>query len=370
MPTKKTDKPMWDKVWVISGEPCMSRLSLQALLEDNGIKNTKRFYKDSDLKSLHSTLTTFSLKQNQAIIINDPNAAMLRICLDLIESGCITVKMLIVFIVGDNIDGRMAFFTRAAKNKRVINLPYIMAKDSISLIKHLKNWELGAEIKLSSEATKWLVDNAPIEIAKIKDKTGKKDTEVYDLVWMESELDKIAILCKKENRNMEVNDLVTFCDFTQVIDIWDFIKCTIDGNFKQSHNLIYKLLNDQPLNSVLWLLYSQLIFLIQLKQLVDIYGTDTNVLMSKMNYKEYLNKYFNDNWEEVTEITEPTINFWRIKKAVESMTNWELDNIVKQYNAVTNAILDLRSSGKEDIVIAYLLLAMSQQTEPKLLYAA
>jgi hypothetical protein len=78
-----------------------------------------------------------------------------------------------------------------------------------------------------------------------------------------------------------------------------------------------------------------------------------------MTYKQYLGKYYDDNWQECEPVNEPTVNFWRIKMAVQSSNNWTVENLVTQYNAVTNAILDMRASGSEDIVIPYLLLSLS-----------
>jgi DNA polymerase III delta subunit len=357
---KKVDKiEAWDKVWVISGEPCMARLSLNSLIEENGIKKTKRFYKDSDIKFLRSSLTTFSMIKDLAIIVYDPNAEMLRICQEAVENNCVAVKMLIVATIGDSLDGRASFAVKAKKNSRIMDFSYIEAKDTIMLGRHIKNWEQGSEVTINPQALKWIYSNAPITIAKVKGEGGKKDAEVYDLGLLEAELDKITYLCNYEGRNMELSDVQTYCDFNQVADVWDFIRLALNGDYKQSRNLLDKLLDQQGLNSALWLLYSQLCFLIQLKHFVNEYGDSVDGLVNKMTYKQYLGKYYDDNWQECEPVNEPTVNFWRIKMAVQSSNNWTVENLVTQYNAVTNAILDMRASGSEDIVIPYLLLSLS-----------
>lgn len=368
MAKKKTDIVVnWDKIYVICGEPCVSRITLLEFLEGKG--KTKRFYKNENA-NLKNILTSYSIIP-QRIVIHDPNAETLKICLEVIEANRVTVDKLIIIVAGDNIDARISFYSKAQKNKRIYTCPYIEANESAKLTAHLADWQVGSEVEIEPKAKQWLLKNAPIIVEKLKATGGKKDTEVYDLVCLESELDKIATLCKYEQRAITVEDVVNYCDFDQVSDIWYFIKSSLDGDYITANKLWSQLVSEQGISSVLWLLYSQLTFLLQLKQLLNNRITDFGVLQEKMSFKHYLNKYTNENWQLIEGINEPSINPWRIRKAVESSANWSMETLVSQHEAVVRAIIDMRSSGKEDIVMPYLILALSNHASYKnFLYSA
>jgi DNA polymerase III delta subunit len=349
------EKDNWKKVWVVSGDPCLIRFALEAITEGKSIK--RHFYKNDDISDLKKILTTYSLIP-QKIIIYDPSAEALKLCSEVIEANRLLLEALIVVVWGDNIDGRISFYVKAQKNKRLVNYSYIEANDKQSLLKYISEWQRCSEKEISGEARQWLSNNAPIIYEKIKISGTKKDAEVYDLQLLESELNKILSLCNYEKRNIELNDVVEFCNFDQVVDIWSFIKFIINSDYANSVKILDKMIDQQGTHSILWLLNSQLAFLIQLKQYLNEGITDISVLQKNMSHKEYLNKYYDDNWQEVTGVVDPSINPWRIRKAIESSGNWAIGKLILQYQSVVNAIIDMRSGGQEDIVMPYLLLAL------------
>lgn len=356
MAKKKADcKAAWDKVYVICGEPCLARLSLDTLVEG---KRVKRFYNNENIDYLKLALSGFSIK-SASVVLYEPVAESLNLCLGLIESNKLTTDQLIIFVSGDNIDGRLSLYSKALKNKRIFNYSYIEASDLNGLKKHLTKWEKETGILIEPKAMQWLIDNAPIILEKIKSPGGKRDTEVYNLQAVETELEKISTLCEYEHRSICLNDVVEFCTFNRTVDIWIFIKAAIGSNYKESFKLISKMIDVQGINTVLWLLHSQLTFLIQLKHYLNQGITDITVLQDKMSYKQYLSRYYNDDWQEVDSPTEPIINPWRIRKAMESIGAWSMDKLVSQEQAVTSALEDMRSSGSEDIILPYLVLSMS-----------
>jgi hypothetical protein len=197
-------------------------------------------------------------------------------------------------------------------------------------------------------------------MAKIKTNNSKKDTEVYDLSLLECELDKIVPLCKsEENREISIADVREFCVFDQVLDIWAFIKNTVNGDYKPSIELLNGMLDQQGSSSILWLLNSQIAFLIQLKEYRHRGIRDYLELQKLMGENNHFGKYLNNHWEEMEPSSQlPAINPWRIRKACESIDGWDISILTRQHNAVANAIIDLRSGGSEDIVMPYLVLSL------------
>lgn len=367
MPPKKKKpvvKACWDKVWVLGGEPCVCRLTLESILEDNNITQKRRFTKDDKIEDIKIKISNMSILQaSLAIIIYDPNAEILKMCLELIEANKIAPRMLVIVTLGDTLDARSSFATKAQKNNRAFIMSYVEAGNTNGLMNYLSEWETGTGVGITFEAKKWMLLNAPIGVAKVKTATGKKDTEVYELEKIENDLNKLMALCRLENRAIDVKDFIDNCDYNQVADVWEFIKCSIGGNAQKSFDMVYKMIEQQGASSLLWLLNSQLAFLIQLKQLIKQGCISSSTLCEKMSYERYLGVYLDNNWGDMPECNKPNINIWRVKKAMESCANWKLETLVSQQQAVTNALLDLYSSAPEDIIVPFLILSLSGYTK-------
>ena len=355
MATKNSTKNNWEEVTVIAGEPCLARLSLDTLLD---IKDrVHRFYKGDDVSTLKSVLSSHSLIKPK-VVLYDPNAESLRVCLDVVETGTLIAKALIVVVSGDSVDGRMSFYSKAQKNKRLINYPYIGSDNPQSLLKFLSGWQIDSGVNITGDGKKWILDNAPTVVVKLKSNT-KKDVEVYDLECLDSELSKLITYCKSESISIDLPDLKEFCSFVQTNDIWSFISAVVTGDYQTALTLMRDIHTEHGLNGILWLLNSQIAFLVQVKDLVG-KGYDSDGIASQMNYGRFFGKYTIGDWEEIDHPAIPAINPWRVKKAMETMRNsfCTMDRLMSQQQSVCNAIIDSRSGMPEDIIMIYLVLSL------------
>lgn len=344
----------WEKVWVIGGEPCLVHLSLSHLLDAS--ERIKRYYKGDDVSGLYSVLNIRSPKR-PTVVLYEPNAEMLKTCLSVVESNYMAVKALIVVVQGDNIDGRISFYSKASKNNRLTNYPYIETSDRQTFLKFLSGWESDMGIKISGEAKKWLLDNAPTVSVKIK--ASNKNVDAYDLETLHSELIKFSALYKGEE-GISLSDIREFCEFEQTSDIWLFISSVITGDYVTAFTVMDSVVAEHGINSLLWLLNSQIAFLIQIKDLLINGVTDPTEIQNKLNYKRYLNKYTDVDCNELSAVNEPAINPWRIRKAIDTLRNsfCTMSRLSLQQNHIANAITDLRFGFPEDILLSYVILSL------------
>jgi hypothetical protein len=323
------------------------------LLSDSN--RIKRYYKGENFSNLHSSLTIRSPRR-PSIVLYEPNAEALRICLSVVESNYMAAKALVVVVNGDNIDGRISFYSKASKNKRLSNYPYIETTDRQKFLKFLSGWESDTEIKISGEAKKWLLDNAPT--VSVKSKSAAKNIDVYDLEILNAELVKFSALCNEEG--VLLKDIREFCEFEQTSDIWLFISSVVTGDYSTAFDVLDGVVADNGANSLLWLLNSQIVFLIQIKDLLIRGVSDPTQIQNRLNYKRYLNKYTDYDCNELPVVNEPAINPWRIRKAIDTLRNpfCTMSRLSLQQQYIANAIMDLRFGLPEDIILPYVILSL------------
>jgi len=345
-------KSSWQKVSVIAGEPLLARLSLNSIL--NKAQIIKRFYKGEIDVNFNALLTVNSIRKF-TIVLHDPTADILRECLNVIESGKLNAHALVIMISGDNIDGRISFYSKAKKNNRIINYPYIENIDRQKFLQFLSGWEVDNNIKISNESKKWLLDNAPTISVKIK--SANKNIDTYNLDVLNSELNKLFSITDKE---IQLIDIKEFCVFEQTSDLWAFISAIITCNYELAFYMFDSIVDENGFNSLLWLLNSQIAFLIQIKDLLNRGIADPTQIQSQLNYNRYLNKYTGNDWNKLDTKEEPTINPWRIRKGIETLKhpNCSLSRLVNQQTNISNIITDFRFGFSEDILHSYLVLSL------------
>lgn len=367
MPTKPKKNNNWDKVYIISGEPQLCKMALVEVLDNISNPGVKRYYKDDDAKKLASSFNSFSFNAiPDAIIITNPKAEMLKVCQVAVESEPFNVLALIIYNPGDYMDGRLSFVTAANKNKRTYHYDCLEITNKASLTSYIKDWESGTGVFMTDEARKWLIANAPTTTGKVKTQTGKKDTEVFDLELMENELDKPYIMRVDTGQKITIDDLQEFCSFEQGHDVWAFISACIDGRVDEAYREIERMLESQDIKSAIALLMSQLKFLIGLKSLGDKYLSSASEyeIAARISLSKYLNHYLTEDWTTLeTPSVAPAINPWRVKKACESTPKWSLEQLCKQYTAAVYAYKDLRFGISGDILLPYLMMALSGKIE-------
>lgn len=375
MPTKPRAKPKttatknnacWDKVFVICGEPQLCKMALSEALGSLDNPGVKRYQRDDKPENVRASLNSFSLSgKPDAIIVYSPKADMLKVCQEAVESG-FTASGLIIYNPGDSLDGRLSFTTASNKNKRVYHFDFIEFNNRIELTKYIKEWESGTGVYMTDEARRWLIDNAPTTSGKIKTNSGKKDAEVYNLELLENELDKPYVLHNDSQSKITLDDLKELCNFTQGHDVWAFIASAIAGDIDKAYYEIGRMMESHDVKTALALLMSQLKFLIGLKSLSSKYLATASEydIAATLSLAPHLNRYLDENWMEREQRVEaPTVNPWRVKKACESSRNWSLEQLCKQYTATVYAYKDLRFGVPEDILIPYLMLALSGKIE-------
>jgi hypothetical protein len=354
-------KETWDKVFVVSGEPCMVRLTVSSLFEPSD--RAKKFYKVDDISNLISALTVHGIRKTK-VVVYEPNAEVLHVCLDMIEANRLACLALIVVVPGDGLDGRLSFYQRAQKNGRVFSHPYVTTEDAQILLKFMSGWQKDSGIEISGDAKKWILSHAPTMSVKIKSGSTKKDAEAYNLDLIDSELNKMISYCQQNHIDISVDMLREFCDFSQVADVWEFVRAAVLGDYKTMSLLWSRVIDEQSAMGLLYLLNSQMTFLIQLKELLLKGITDLSTIQERISCGRFLNKYVDEDWQEIECSTDSQLNPWRIKKAMETLfdPNCTLSNLMSKGQAVVNAIIDMRYGGAEDIILPYLVLSLASIT--------
>ena len=366
--TKINKSPLWDRLHVIGGDPCLCRLFLQGVIEDAG-NPTKRYYDKLDgIGTLRGALTAFAFNDvPDAIVLSNPTAEQLKLCQQTIEEETLTASALVILTLGDTLDGRSAFAQQAQKRKRVSYLDPLEKGERKQLSDHIGEWESGTDQKLDSDAKLWLIENAPTQIVKVKSQSGKRDCEVYDLQSMENELDKIIAIKALNPGAITKSELIDIVRFEQEVDIWKFIDTAINGDTAEMLKMLYVIADSQGEQGALVLLYSQLEFLLGVRCLMDEGISSADTISSRMTLQPYLGRYLLENWSELESIPEPSPpNVWRIRKSMEkTLPNATI--LSRNYQFVIAAIRDLRSGLSQKIVFPYLSFALSGKadyTEP------
>ena len=356
----KSSSALWDRLHIIGGDPCLCRLFLQGVIEDLGSPARRRFDRADSPRTLKDALIAFPFgDQADMIILSDPNAEQLRACQESIENGTLTASALVVITPGDMIDGRASLAQQAQKRGRITCLSPIEAGERAQLLDHLTEWESGTGQVLTEEARRWIIQHAPTQIAKVKGPSGKREVEVYDLQWMENELDKVISVKALEPGPIAVSDLEALVRFEQGVDIWQFIDAATGGNASQSLGMLYTLSVTQGVQGALILLASQLEFLLSVRCLQDQRVRSVDEIARQMALQPYLGRYLLQDWSEAHDLPEPAApNPWRVRKATEKALPPAV-RLSENYQAVISAVRDLRAGLDERIVFPYLALCLA-----------
>lgn len=365
---KKTQSNQnWDKVYVISGDTQLCKMALGEVIEKLPNSSIKRYRSDDKIEHIGASFKSFSFNMTpDAIVVYNPKAEILKACHHAVDNGPFNVSALIIYNPGDYLDGRLAFVASAAKNKRIYHYDVLESTNQRLLLKYIQDWESGTGVSLTDNARNWLVKNAPTTTGKIKQQTGKKDVEIFNLELLENELDKPYILRVDTGEKITEADLKELCNFEQTHDVWGFISASIDGRVNDAYYEIERMLESQDIKSAIALLMSQLKFLIGLKSLGDNYlmGHSEHDVAAQLSLSKYLNHYLLKDWSNPdVNFDAPVINPWRVKKACESTSRWTLEQLCKQYTAAVYAYKDLRFGVPEDILLPYLMMALSGKIE-------
>lgn len=340
----------WNNVFVYTGDDFFSHKHFKDQTEN---LNVVLFDADSDIKTIEKTLFSFNIFSNNiAVKILSPNAEILKLILENISN--LSIKKLGIFLLFDSLDLRMSFSKKAKEEKRIFNFNSLAASDNIGLKNLLK------DIPLTKEALTYILNNAPTKTIKIKE--TKKDLIIFDLYLLQNELNKLTSAFQ---RPITEEDL-SHSQFENDLNIFQFIGDCFKDDIEKILNGLQKLNSSHGHQATLMILLSQLNFLFYIGECKEKKILE-NQFDNLFYNKEFLNKYYDQNYIEIKNIKPTPVNPIRIKIALNEY-NLDLQKISTMYLSVVNSIIDLRSNINEDIVFPRLAYSLGNKIYIKSLY--
>mgnify|MGYP000007525389 CR=1 FL=1 len=235
----------WNKVWVLEGEPLYIQYMIKCIQEDLNNPEIAKYSTVSSADTIKSALMAFPFFETpDLIVISEPNADILKMCLQLAESD-FSASGLIVTCEHNTFDSRLSFISKASKNKRV---SYYEPLQGSQINKYIKDWATDSGVKIASDSYQWFEKNAPTTISKMKTQNGKKDIIVYDLMSLEKFLNKLEVLYKSEGEPISLEDLKNYSNFKRETDIWAFIDKVFAGDMTYIYQYFDSLVIDGFVN--------------------------------------------------------------------------------------------------------------------------
>ena len=359
----------WERVFVFTGEPLLSRLGL-----NEATQNHKARYADkSDLPVvLRGYVSDFGvLASPRAVVVFFPSAEQLRVMLDAIQADRLSPPALVLMCPGDAWDGRTSFALAASKNKRVFASEPILAGDRAAVEAHVRDWEAGTGTRLLTTARKWVVDNAPTCMAKVKGPSGKREVEAYDLQTLEGHLSKVTDLQKYQalvtggESWLTQGEVMALCPFEHASDVWAFVRQATQGDAGTILRSLDDLGVGQADQGPLYLLAAQLEVMVSVRSLesLGLRGDAQIAARLDADAARVRGAYLLPSYEEPPATTAASVGEWRVRKARESTGGLGLARLSAQLRAVQNSLIDLRSSIPADSVIPRLALALAGLTD-------
>lgn len=345
--SKKQTRTSWEKVWVMCGDEYLCKLSMLSLLEDKSV--VKTFYSNDDVESIVPYLTNYSFLNNETgIILKEPSVATLKAILPLVENNKIAVPVLIVYLaMSDPESGD--FVKEAKKQKRVFPHQYVVSSDTAKLRQFVASvWTGKNNTTITPQACAWIVEHAPTKTAKT---TLKKEEEVFDLVFLNNELCKIASF----KNNLELTDVQNYCTFTPIVSIWDCVNTMLYMDVSQSYEQYQRYLNDNSIKLLISILKGQIEFIIEVQSLYQKGMRDPVAIQKALSYSTFVEQY---PGIECKENSGGTPSFWRIKKILEKIHTYDTATLAQQLNALRAANIDLQSGADQLLVSDYLFFAL------------
>lgn len=350
--------PSWNKIHVLEGDPSYIHHMIKLIQEDLGNPEIVKYSNTTSAESIKSALMSFPFFEiPDLIVIAEPSADILKVCLECAESN-FSASGLIVTCEHNTFDSRLSFISKASKNKRV---SYYQPIQGSEIKKYIQDWACESKIKLEPDCYEWFVNNGPTTISKMKTPNGKKELIVHDLCSLDNFLRKLEVLNKVDKKLITIEDLDNYSNFSRESDIWIFIDNILSGKI----NFIYDYFEKNKItlsnHSILWLIASQLEFLLQIKNCLKT-TKNINEISDSLSLSKLIGYYLNENFEPIENAkTKPQVNPYRLQMAIQTCNSITENDLVNKYQATISAIRDLRSGLDSDIVSINLTLAYSNK---------
>jgi DNA polymerase III delta subunit len=348
----------WNKIWVLEGDPLYIQHMIKCIQEDLNNPEVAKYSTISSADTIKSALMAFPFFEiPDLIVISEPNADILKMCLPLVENN-FSASGLIITCEHNTFDSRLSFISKASKNKRV---SYFEPLQGTQINKYIKDWATDTGVKIAPNSYQWFEKNAPTTISKIKTQNGKKDIIVYDLMSLEKFLCKLEVLYKSEKDTLTLDDFKNYSNFRREADTWEFIDKVIASDMAH----IYQYFEDNSItlsnHSILWLIASQLEFLIQVKSSMS-KNKNQSQISDILALKDCLGYYLDNDMNPLKELKPKAfVNPYRLQIAMQSVGRIDLKDLINKYQATISAIRDLRSGLDGKVVSILLALAYSNK---------
>lgn len=281
----------WSRVYVLEGEPCLCEFALRSVL---GKAKTAQRNFSGEAAGAKTLLTSYSIGKPFIPVFRDPGTELLKVIDGVVSAGTYRPPALVIMHPDGYADRRLGFYAAAAKAGRVYEYSYFLLSDPEPLKKHLANWEKRSGLTLPAKSREWLVRNAPTRMANVKGAKGKKQEEVFDLMALELDLEKVGVVLEAEGR-----DTVAPEDLSDVVwgrrpdSQWEFCDAVLDGNAAGVFDYLDSDLQQQKTTEVgvVSVLSTQLLFAEKVALYRELGKTDPDFIAEAMAANDMAGRY-------------------------------------------------------------------------------
>jgi hypothetical protein len=287
----KPSKGDWSRVYVLEGEPCLCEFALRSVL--GKCKSSQRNFA-GEAGSIKTLLTAYNIGRQFVPVFRDPSTEVLKAIETVVLAGTYRTPAIVIVHPDGYADRRLGFYAAAAKEGRLYEYAYFLAAESEPLKKHLANWEKRSGLSISVKAREWLLSNAPTRMANVKAAKGKKQEEVYDIMGLELDLEKVGVLLEAEGRDtVSPEDLQDTVWCHRPDSQWDFCDAVLARDARGVFSYLDSDLQQQKTTEVgvVSVLATQLLFAEKVVTLRELGVTDSDAAAEAMTAGDVGSKY-------------------------------------------------------------------------------
>jgi hypothetical protein len=267
---------------------------------------------------------------NNIYIHNNFSTSDLKIISEFIDAG---LGNHIFYYEDDSFDGRNGLIQKLKKSNDIYDFSLPVFGDKSKLTSLLRKYNL------SYDVVNWLCENCPTTRTKSKT-TGRKDVVCYDIDLLGQEITKLQSV-KSELTIEDFNS----SEFKKDADIFQFISDVLDKKTDKALNDYLKLVDHMGEQGLLLVFLSQLYFLIKIADIKDKKIFNESQYMNRIDLKDILGQYLNDDWEIIKPINQST-NPIRAKIELNKLS-LNVNQLSKILDLVAESIIDLRNGGSK-----------------------
>jgi DNA polymerase III delta subunit len=356
-----------EKLHVLEGEPYRVRAALHRIVSRCGAK-VRRFDRGEntpqDLAVMTGACTGFAFGQPTVVVVEKPTADQGNNLLGLLNKGLARCEAIVITFEGEYADGRQTWVGAANKAARVQTFDYVQDGDRQALLKYVMDWKKGTGARLGAQSAEWLVRNVPVLTASVKTDKGKRDSQVYDLGLMMSELDKLFSWAGSE-KDITAEVLEEHASFSKTFDVWRFVDATLRQNTSEMLEQVRRMfeqVSSGPFGP-LKILQGQLALAVSVHTLVRQGIVDSFEIQSRLDPSKFNARYWSKEDPQALDKL-AAVNPFRIKKCIEAVAKKPDGHFADMLVSIDAAQIDLRRGVPQDLVMDRLVLSLSGHDIP------